>query len=164
MEKYNLVKVFEKSILEHWDLPALSDYKGTTLTYGMVGEKIIKLHYCFDHCGLKQGDNVALVAKNSVNWAIAYLATITYGAAIVPILTDFHADTVHHIINHSDAQLLFAGENSWPTIKPDQLEQIKAIVNLSDFNILFEKDEYEIKQRKLLAEEEFFDKSPNGVK
>jgi long-chain acyl-CoA synthetase len=164
MKNYNLVKVFEQSILQHWHLSALSDYKGATLTYGMVGEKIIKLHYCFEHCGLKQGDKVALIAKNSSNWAIAYLATITYGATIVPILTDFHADTVNHIINHSDAQLLFVGENSWPSIKPEQLEQVKAIVNLSDYSILFEKDGYNIKQRKHLAEEEFFDKYPNGVK
>ena len=164
MEKYNLVKVFEKSILSHWDLPALSDYKGSTLTYGMVGEKIIKLHKAFEHCGLKPGDKVALIGKNSANWGIAYLATVTYGATIVPILPDFHPDNVHHIINHSDSKLLFAGENVWPNIVPNNLEQVMSVFSLVNFSILSEKEGLEISNKVHIAEEEFFDKFPNGVK
>ncbi|HAM99131.1 MAG TPA: long-chain fatty acid--CoA ligase [Marinilabiliales bacterium] len=164
MEKYNLVKVFEKSILSHWDLPALSDYKGSTLTYGMVGEKIIKLHKAFEHCGLKPGDKVALIGKNSANWGIAYLATVTYGATIVPILPDFHPDNVHHIINHSDSKLLFAGENVWPNIVPNNLKQVMSVFSLVNFSILSEKEGLEISNKVHIAEEEFFDKFPNGVK
>lgn len=164
MEKYNLVKVFEKSILSHWDLPALSDYKGSTFTYGMVGEKIIKLHKAFEHCGLKPGDKVALIGKNSANWGITYLATITYGATIVPILPDFHPDNVHHIINHSDSKLLFAGENVWPSIVPNNLEHVMSVFSLVNFSILFEKEGFEISNKVHIAEEEFFDKFPNGVK
>jgi long-chain acyl-CoA synthetase len=164
MEKYNLVKVFEKSILSHWDLPALSDYKGSTFTYGMVGEKIIKLHKAFEHCGLKPGDKVALIGKNSANWGIAYLATVTYGATIVPILPDFHPDNVHHIINHSDSKLLFAGENVWPNIVPNNLKQVMSVFSLVNFSILSEKEGLEISNKVHIAEEEFFDKFPNGVK
>ena len=164
MEKYNLVKVFEKSILSHWDLPALSDYKGSTLTYGMVGEKIIKLHKAFEHCGLKPGDKEALIGKNSANWGIAYLATVTYGATIVPILPDFHPDNVHHIINHSDSKLLFAGENVWPNIVPNNLKQVMSVFSLVNFSILSEKEGLEISNKVHIAEEEFFDKFPNGVK
>ncbi|MGD9994703.1 MAG: AMP-binding protein [Salinivirgaceae bacterium] len=140
MEQNNFVKVFESSIKKHWQLPSLSDYKGKTLTYGEVGNEVLKLHQLFNKCGLKPGDKVSLIGKNSSHWAITYLATVTYGATIVPILPEFHPDNVHHIINHSDSVLLFAGENVWPVIDVSKLPQIRAVVGLVDFQLLHAND------------------------
>jgi long-chain acyl-CoA synthetase len=141
MEQHNFVKVFEKSIKMHWDLPALSDYKGKTLTYGEVGNKVLKLHKLFAQCGVLPGDKIALIGKNSTNWGITYLATVTYGATIVPILPDFHTENIHHIINHSDAIMLFVGENVWPVIDVQKLKNLNAVIGIADFSLLFAQSE-----------------------
>ena len=97
----------ERSIIDNWNLDALTDYKGITLQYHDVARKIEKLHILFEHSGVGKGDRIALCGRNSTQWAVAFLATLTYGATAVPILHEFTADQIHHIVNHSEAKLLF---------------------------------------------------------
>ena len=100
----------EESIKKHWNLDALTDYKGATLQYQDVARKIEKLHILFENCGLQKGDKIALCGRNMSNWAVAFLATLTYGAVAVPILHEFTPDQIHNIVNHSEAKLLFVGD------------------------------------------------------
>jgi len=163
MKTHNLIKVIEKSILDHWNLPALSDYKVSTLTYGQVGEQIVKRHSFYDACGVQQGDKVALIGKNSTRWAIAYLATITYGATIVPILPDFHPENMQHIINHSDAVLLFVDDTIYNKLDVSKLENLKAIVNLSDNSIFHDYASKNLQNSCATANEVFSEKYPAGI-
>jgi long-chain acyl-CoA synthetase len=134
MIKENLVKYFENSLKDNWKNPALSDYKGERLTYGDVAKKIARCHILFERNGIKRGDKISLIGKNSSAWAIAYLATITYGAVIVPILSEFKPNDIHHIVNHSDSVLLFVGEQLLDTLDPREMPNVKAIFSLIDFS------------------------------
>jgi len=136
MLKENLVSYFEASIIKNWDLPALSDYKGATYTYAQVGAQIKKLHLLFQLAGVKKGDKISLVGKNSANWCMAFLSTITYGAVVVPILPDFTSDDIMNIVNHSDSVLLFISDSIKQTIDRNKIPAIKAIVSLEDFDIV----------------------------
>ena len=110
MLKENLIELYQKSFRENKELPALSDYfKKESFSYFEMAKEIAKLHLLFEEAGLQRGDKVALIGRNNPRWCIVYIATITYGAVIVPILQDFSPNDVHHIINHSDSVLLFAG-------------------------------------------------------
>ena len=93
----NFIKYIEQSIKDHWDLPALTDFKGATSSYKDVARKIEKLHLLFEHCGIRKGDKIALCSRNTSSWGIAFLATLSYGAVAVPILNEFKPDNVHHI-------------------------------------------------------------------
>lgn len=134
-EKYNFVKMYERSFRENWDREAVTDY-GTdvTLTYGQLAINIEKLHILFKECGLKKNEKVALMGKNNTNWVAVYLATITYGAIIVPILQDFRANDAIHIINHSESKLLFISDINWEGIDLDQIPKVKAAVSLNDWH------------------------------
>ena len=99
--------LIEKSIIDHWDMDALTDYKGQTLQYHDVARKIEKVHILFENSGVQRGDKIALCGRNSSQWTVAFLATLTYGAIAVPILHEFTADQIHNIVNHSDAKLLY---------------------------------------------------------
>jgi len=134
----NFIKYLENSLKENWELPALSDYKGETFTYGDVARKIAKMHIMLEECGIKKGDKIALIGKNSANWAVTYLAVISYGATIVPILPDFHPNDVHHIVNHSDSLVLFAGDQIWENLDDKSMPNLRAIFSLTDFKILKE--------------------------
>ena len=101
--------LFEKSFKDHWDLPALSNYKGITLHYKDVARRIEKLHIMFETCGVKKGDKIAICSKNQANWGVVFIACLSYGAVPVPILHEFKAGNVHHIVNHSEARILFVG-------------------------------------------------------
>lgn len=103
----------EQSIKENWDRPALTDYKGVNCSYKDVARKIEKLHILFENAGIKRGDKIALCGRNSTNWGIAFLATLSYGAVAVPILNEFKTDNIHNIVNHSEAKLLFVGSVVW---------------------------------------------------
>lgn len=141
MVEYNYVKEFvEKSIKTNWNQPALSDYQGGTYTYGDVAKQIHKLHKIFDYWGVKQGEKVALIGRNNSNWGIIYLATVSYGAVIVPILPDFSTSDVHNIVNHSDSVMLFAGEMVWGNLDEAAMPNLRAIFSVNDFNILVNKD------------------------
>ena len=134
-EKYNFVKLFERSFRENWELPAVTDY-GTdvTLTYGQLAINIEKLHILFKECGIKKNDKIAVMGRNNSNWVAVYLATITYGAIIVPILQDFRANDAIHIINHSGAKLLFISDINWEGIDLDQIPKVLATVSLNDWH------------------------------
>ena len=138
MLKENFTQYLEDSIKNNWDLPALSDYKGSTYYYKDVGRKIARIHIMFDECDVKKGDKVALLGKNSANWAMSYLAVVTYGAVVVPILPDFHPDDMHHIINHSDSVILFVDNQIWENLDESNMPDIRAVVSLQDYSILIE--------------------------
>lgn len=139
MLKENLIELYQKSFRENKELPALSDYfKKESFSYFEMAKEIAKLHLLFEEAGLQRGDKVALIGRNNPRWCIVYIATITYGAVIVPILQDFSPNDVHHIINHSDSVLLFAGDIYWDTIETDNIEQVRAAFSLTDFHCLYE--------------------------
>ena len=134
-EKYNLVKMYERALKEHWELPAVTDY-GTdvTLTYGQLAINIEKLHILFKECGIKKNDKIAVMGRNNSNWITVFLAAITYGAIIVPILQDFRANDAIHIINHSGSKLLFISDINWEGIELDQIPHVLASVSLNDWH------------------------------
>lgn len=133
----NLVEYFEQSLKKNWTHPAFTNYKGETFKYSDVAERIAWFHALFRESGVRKGDKIALIGKNSINWAITYVATVSYGAVIVPCLPDFHTDDLHHIVNHSDAVLLFVAEDIYDKIDDARLKHLKAIFCLNDFRLLF---------------------------
>lgn len=141
----NLIKYFEKSLKDNWDLPALSDYKGANYKYKEVARKIARIHIMFEECGVEKGDKIALIGKNSANWAMTYLSIITYGATVVPILPDFLPNDIHHIVNHSDAIVLFTGDPVWENLDEKSMPNLRAIFSLTDFRILIEGNKENIK-------------------
>ena len=141
MIEENFIKIYEKSFKENWDLPALTDYNTReTFTYGEVAEQIARLHLLFKYCQIRRGDKIALVGRNTPRWCIAFMATVSYGAIIVPILQDFNANDVQHIVNHSDSVLLFAGDLIWENLEVDKLSQLRATISLVDDTCLDQRD------------------------
>ena len=134
-------ELIEKSIINNWDLDALTDYKGATLQYHDVARKIEKLHILFENGGVKRGDKIALCGRNSANWAVAFFATLTYGAIAVPILHEFTPDQVHNIVNHSDAKLLFVGDVVAKGIDPVQMPALEGIINIPDYSLFMSRSE-----------------------
>ena len=141
IEYQDFVGLIEKSIKENWDRNAFTDYQGSTLQFHDVARKIEKLHILFENAGIKPGDNIALCGRNSSVWASAFLAILTYGAVAVPILHEFKAPQVHDIVNHSDAKLLFVGDQVWPTIKADEMPKLEGIINIPDYSLLISRSE-----------------------
>ncbi|MCQ2184365.1 MAG: AMP-binding protein [Bacteroidales bacterium] len=133
-------KMFEKSFREHWEVPALSNYQGITLTYGEVAMKIAKIHIGFGKCGLEAGDKVAICSKNQANWAVSFLAAMTYGAVPVPLLHEFKSANIHNLVNHCEAKVLFVDEVVWEGLSENEMPQLRAVVQMSDFRILFGKN------------------------
>jgi len=134
--KENFVEFIESSIRKNWSLNAFADYKGESMTYADVAERIGKLHLVFEAFGVKPGDKVALFGKNATHWGVAYLATITYGAVTVPILPDFKPNDVHHIVNHSDSVLLFAADFLYDALDESKMENIRGTISLADFSLI----------------------------
>jgi long-chain acyl-CoA synthetase len=133
MIKENFILYYETAIKEFWNDEALSDYKGENFTYSQVADQIARLHILFERNGVKEGDKIALIGKNSANWAIVYLSVVTYGAVIVPILPEFKTDDIHHIVNHSDSILFFTGDQAFQTLNPEQMPLLQAILSVTDF-------------------------------
>ena len=131
----------EKSVIDNWEKDALTDYKGATLQYHDVARVIEKLHIVFEHSGIEKGDKIALCGRNSSHWGVTFLATLTYGAVVVPILHEFTPDQVYNIVNHSGAKLLFVGDVVASTINPDEMPALEAIVNLPDFSLMLSRSE-----------------------
>ena len=125
----------EQSIKAHWEMPALTDFKGGTHLYKDVARKVEKLHLLFEAGGIQKGDKIALCGRNSANWAIAFFSIVSYGAVAVPILHDFKPDNVHHIVNHSESKLLFAGDNVWENLNESKMEALEAVISLIDFEL-----------------------------
>ncbi len=131
----NLVKMFESSFRENWVAEAVTDYgTSTTLTYGNLATLIAQMHVLFEQCGIRKNDKIAVMGKNNSNWVATYLATVTYGAIIVPILQDFKANDAIHIINHSEAKLLFISDANWEGIEHDQIPTVMAVFSLADWH------------------------------
>jgi long-chain acyl-CoA synthetase len=129
-------ELIEKSIVDHWSLDALTDYKGSTLQYHDVARKIEKLHIMFESSGVVKGDKIAICGRNSSSWACAFLAIITYGAIAVPILHEFTAESIHNIVNHSDAKLLFVGDVVATVIDPTKMPNIEGIIYIPDYSLV----------------------------
>jgi len=141
MLQENLLKIYETSFRENREMSALTDYfKGETFSYYEMAKEIAKLHLLFKKAGIRQGDKIALIGRNNPRWCITYIATITYGAVIVPILQDFTPNDVIHIINHSESRLLFLSDNFWDVIEEEQIRQIEAVFSLTDFHAIYERD------------------------
>lgn len=131
----------EESIKNFWDYDALTDYKGATLQYQDVARKIEKLHILFENSGVQKGDKIALCGRNMSNWAVAFLATLTYGAVAVPVLHEFTADQIHHIVNHSESKLLFVGDVVAKQIDPDKMPGLEGIIYIPDYSLLVSRSE-----------------------
>ena len=141
MIKENFIKLYENSFRENWDLPCYTDYgEDTQYTYGEVAEKIARLHLLFKHCSLRRGDKISVIGKNNAHWCIAYMATITYGAIIVPILQDFTPNDVHHIVNHSESVFLFTSDSIWENLEEEKLTGLRGVFSLTDFRCLYQRD------------------------
>ena len=129
-------ELLEKSIINNWNLDALTDFKGQTLQFHDVARKIEKLHILFENSGIERGDKIALCGRNSSQWAVAFIATLTYGAVAVPILHEFNAEQIHNIVNHSEARLLFVGDHVATVIDPQQMPQLEGIINNPDYSLM----------------------------
>lgn len=137
----SFIALIEQSIKTNWYLNALTDYKGTTLQYKDVARKIEKIHIILENAGIKKGDKIAICGRNSAHWAVTFLATITYGAAVVPILHEFKSDQVHNIVNHSEARLLFVGDQIWENLNEAAMPHLEGILELKDFGLAVSRSE-----------------------
>lgn len=135
------VGLIESTIKEHWNWNALTDFKGQTCQYKDVARKIEKLHILFENAGVVPGDRIAVCGRNSVHWAVAFLATVTYGAVVVPILHEFKPEQIHNIVNHSEARLLFAGDYVCPTLDHDAMPTLEGIIYIPDFSLALSRSE-----------------------
>lgn len=142
METFNSFNAYiERTIVENWDQDALTDYQGVTLQFHDVARKIEKIHILFENSGIEKGDKISICGRNSAHWAVAYLATLTYGAVAVPILHEFNGEQIQNIVNHSESKLLFIGDYAVKTIDPEQMPALEAIINLPDFSLLISRSE-----------------------
>lgn len=137
----SFIAYIENSIKNNWDLDALTDYKGATLQYKDVARKIEKLHIIFEESGIRKGDKIAVCGRNSSHWGVTFLATLTYGAVIVPILHEFKADNVHNIVNHSEAKLLLVGDMVWENLNESAMPLLEGILMMNDFTLLVSRSE-----------------------
>ncbi len=138
----NFIDYLENSIRKNWSLYALSDYKGERFTYGDSASYILMFHRFFTELGIKKGNKIALIGKNSARWGIVYLAVVSYGAVVVPILPDFKPDDIHNIINHSDSVILFCGEGIFNEINPGKLDNITGIISVNTYDLIHSKKEH----------------------
>jgi len=154
MIKERLISYIEQSIKQNWEIEALSNYKEKGFSYKEIAEKILKLHIFFKDAGIKEGEKIALVGRNSANWCVVYLATVTYGAVIVPILPDFKTEDMTNIINHSDATLLFADDKIYETLDVAKIPFINGVISLDDFSMITAKNS-DLKRKYLALDEKY---------
>ena len=149
----SLIQLIEESIRKNWNLDAMTNYKGATLQYKDVARKIEKMHILFEHAGIKKGDKIALCGRNSANWTATFLGVITYGAVAVPILHEFKADNVHNIVNHSEARMLFVGDQVWENFNEAAMPHLEGIIELKDFDLVVSRSQRLTYAREHLNEE-----------
>ena len=137
----SFIELVEESIRNNWELNALTDFKGTTLRYKDVARKIAKMHIMLEEGGIRPGDKIAICGRNSAHWVVTFLGVITYGAVAVPILHEFKPDNIHHIVNHSEARMLFVGDQIWENLNEAFMPGLEAIVHLPDFSLLVSRSE-----------------------
>src|SRR5450759_1079134 len=136
MIKERLIGYIEQSIRQNWDIEALSNYKEKGYSYKEIAEKILKIHILYKDAGIREGEKVAIVGRNSANWCMVYLATVTYGAVIVPILPDFKPEDLTNIINHSDSKLLFVDDKIFETLDISKMPEVTGVISLDNFELL----------------------------
>lgn len=142
MDSFNSFNAYiQRAIVNNWDQDALTDYQGITLQFHDVARKIEKLHILFENSNVKPGDKIALCGRNSAHWAVAFLATVTYGAVAVPIQHEFNGEQIHNIVNHSDSKLLFIGDFAVKIIEPEKMPHLEGIINIPDFSLLISRKE-----------------------
>ena len=152
MEFTSVNKVFQESFRKNWDRPAISNYQGITLHYRDVARRIEKMHIMFEECGLQKGDKVALCSRNQANWAVAFLSAMTYGAVPVPLLHEFKSHNIHHLVNHSEAKILFVDDIIWEGLSETEMPDLHAIIQVNTFKLLYAKDEKIVSAREHLNE------------
>lgn len=163
MLQENLIRIYEASFRENHALPALTDYFGKdSITYLEMAERIARLHLIFEKYGIQKGDKIALIGRNNVNWCVTYIATITYGAVIVPILQDFNPVDVENIVTHSESRLFFAGDIYWQTFDSDRMPLLEAAMIVNDFSVAYEKEGDTLAQIVANWDADFKAKYPNG--
>ena len=142
METFSSFNAYiQRAIVDNWDQDALTDYQGITLQFHDVARKIEKLHILFENSDVKEGDKIAICGRNSAHWAVAFLATLTYGAVAVPILHEFNGEQIQNIVNHSGSKLLFIGDYAVKTIDPEQMPALEGIINIPDFSLMISRSE-----------------------
>ena len=141
MIKERLIGYIEQSIKQNWNIEALSNYKEKGYTYKEIAEKILKLHIFFSESGIKEGDKIAMVGRNSANWCVVYLATVSYGAVIVPILPDFKPEDHTNLINHSDSRLLFVDDKIWETFDFEKMKEIISVISLENITHIISRND-----------------------
>ena len=142
METFSSFNAYiQRAIVDYWDQDALTDYQGITLQFHDVARKIEKLHILFENSDVKQGDKIAICGRNSAHWAVAFIATLTYGAVAVPILHEFNGEQIQNIVNHSESKLLFIGDYAVKTIDPEQMPALEGIINIPDFSLMVSRSE-----------------------
>lgn len=152
MEFTSVNKIFEAGFKKNWERPAISNYQGVTLKYGDVARRMEKLHIMFEECGLQKGDKVAICSRNQANWAVSFLATMTYGAVPVPLLHEFKSSNIHHLVNHSEAKILFVDDVIWEGLTETEMPDLHAIIQVNTFKLLYAKDEKIVQAREHLNE------------
>ena len=141
MEFTSVNKIFQESFKKNWDRPAISNYQGVTLHYRDVARRVAKMHIMFEECGLERGDKVALCSRNQANWAVAFLSALTYGAVPVPLLHEFKSSNIHHLVNHSEAKILFVDDIIWEGLSESEMPDVQAIIQVNTFKLLYARDE-----------------------
>ena len=161
MEFRSVNKIYQEAFKKHWERPAISNYQGVTLKYGDVARRMAKLHIMFEECGLQKGDKVALCSRNQANWAVAFLASMTYGAVPVPLLHEFKSSNIHHLVNHSEAKILFVDDVIWEGLTEAEMPDLHAIIQVNTFKLLYAADE-RIEHAREHLNELFGKKYPNA--
>ena len=151
--KESLIQLIEQSTRQNWNLDAMTDYKGATLQYRDVARKIEKMHILFEFAGINPGDKIALCGRNSANWTAVFLSIITYGAVAVPILHEFKADNVHNVVNHSEARMMFVGDQVWENFNEAAMPRLEGIIELKNFDLVVSRSKQLTYAREHLNEE-----------
>lgn len=148
----SFLQLIEDSIKKNWDLDALTDYNGATLQYKDVARKIEKVHIFLEEAGVKKGDKIAICGRNSSHWGVTFLGILSYGAIVVPILHEFKADNIHHIVNHSDARMLYVGDRVWEDLNEQEMPHLEGIMLMTDFSVLVARNKKLLHAREHLNE------------
>lgn len=159
----SLNKILESSFKDHWGRPALSNYQGTTLTYEDVSRNIAMLHLCYEKCGLKKGDKIAICSRNQANWGVSLLSALTYGAVPVPLLHEFKPENIHFLVNHSEAKVLFVDDIVWEGLSENEMPDLKIIFQISTFKYIYAADK-KLKAVLDKMEDSFAARYPDGFK
>jgi long-chain acyl-CoA synthetase len=162
MIKENFIRLYEDSFRQNWNLPAVSDYNGPTHTYADVARQVAKLHLLYEGSGIKKGDKIAVFGKNSANWCISFLSVVTYGAVVVPILSDFKPADAHTIINHSDSVMMLVDRQIMESLSEKEIKKVKAIISIDDFGILSQKPPVQFKKAHDQLDDLFTKRYPDG--